>query len=182
MNTDLKQVTLLILAIVGCGVQSSSPPATAPPQQPQEAIAQPAPNVTPAVQRQPEPAPPAKPSTQTPATSTASVRVMVHDGTESSPLGERAEIWVRGHGSWFLNQVTVKHIGGRKVGEKDTIAIYPDGRQGVEMIAPFMVTGEMNPQGSVRDGIHVTITDRDVTVFGVPIKAATDDFEMKFDR
>jgi len=35
-----------------------------------------------------------------------------------------------------------------------------------------MMTGEMNPEGSVRDTIQVSISDDEVAVFGLSIQAA----------
>lgn len=117
----------------------------------------------------------------------AMVRVQVYDNTERKPLADKAEIWFRGHGSWWLKPDTrygaaVKNLGRRELGKKDTIALYPDGRGGQEIMIPFTMTSEMNPNGSARDSIIITISDNEVEVVGLPVKAATGDAEMKVKR
>lgn len=115
------------------------------------------------------------------------VRVGVFDDTEKNPLHDKAEIWLRGHGSWWIKPEaefggTTKTLGRRKVGQEDNIYIYPDGRDGREVAVPFLMTSEMNPGGSVRDSIIITISDDEVVVVGLPIKAATGQAELRFNR
>ena len=117
----------------------------------------------------------------------AMVRVQVYDDTERKPLADKAEIWFRGHGSWWLkpdmrNGAATKNLGRRELGNKDTISLYPDGRDAQEIIIPFKMTGEMNPNGSARDSIIITISDNEVKVVGLPVKAAIDDAEIKVKR
>ena len=50
------------------------------------------------------------------------------------------------------------------------------------MKVPYMMTDEMNPNGSPRDMISVDISDTKITVHGLPIKAATGKFELKYKR
>ena len=115
------------------------------------------------------------------------VRVQVYDDTDSKPLHDKAEIWFRGHGSWWLKPETkfgaaAKNLGRRKVGEKDSIALYPDSRDGQEIRIPFSMTAEMNPNGSARDSIIITIGDNEIEIVGLPVEAATGDTTMKVKR
>lgn len=113
---------------------------------------------------------------------TASVRVAVFDDTEDEPLPQRAEIWIRGLGSWWIAKDTVKIVPGRDFGTVDTMFIYPDGRDGSELSVKFKITSEMCPQGCVRDMISVAVEDSYVVVSGTPIRAATEEFEIKLKR
>lgn len=115
------------------------------------------------------------------------VRVAVWDETEKNKLAEKAEIWFRGHGSWWLQQAAknggdVKDLGKRAAAETDKLFIYPDGRDGKEISVSIKMTESMCPNGCARDQIHVTITDSKVTVLGNPIKAANDEVEIEFER
>lgn len=115
------------------------------------------------------------------------VRVAVNDDTEKNPVHPKAEIWFRGHGSWWLKRElkyggTVKNLGTRPSGSKQTLVIYPESREGRELKVPYMMTDEMNPKGSPRDMISVDISDTEITVHGLPIKAASGKFEMKYKR
>lgn len=60
--------------------------------------------------------------------------------------------------------------------------LYPDSRDGKEIEITFMMTREMNPEGSVRDTIHIEITDYGVDVWGLPIREANGVYEMNFVR
>jgi hypothetical protein len=44
------------------------------------------------------------------------------------------------------------------------------------------MTADMNPDGSARDSIIITINDNEIEVIGLPIKAATGDTTMKITR
>lgn len=115
------------------------------------------------------------------------VKINVNDDTDNNPVHSRAEIWIRGHGSWFLAPElkyggTTKTFSGFKLDEKHEMFIYPDSRDGKEMKISFMLTKEMNPQGSVRDALIIDIDDESVTVKGLPIKAASGEFEIKIKR
>ena len=107
------------------------------------------------------------------------IRVCVHDETETNPLSDRAEIWLHGHGSWWIKHdsrfgATAKNLARHQVEARDTLYIYPDSREGAEIAVPFMMTAKMNPNGSTRDSIIVIITDHLVEAIGLPIQAATD--------
>ena len=115
------------------------------------------------------------------------VKINVNDDTDKNPVHSRAEIWIRGHGSWFLAPKlkyggTTKTFSGFKLGEKHEMFIYPDSRNGKEMKISFMLTKEMNPQGSARDALTIDIGDESVSVHGLPIKAASGEFEIKIKR
>lgn len=121
------------------------------------------------------------------ASKDAVVRVMVINDTKSIPIANKSEIWFRGHGSWWLKRATefgsdAKKLGRRNIGSKDTLVVYPDGRNGKEFSVPFMMTAEMNPEGSVRDSILIEILDTRVKASGLPIKAATGKSELIFQR
>jgi hypothetical protein len=107
------------------------------------------------------------------------VRVMLVDETENRPVADRAEIWVRGHGSWWLKPAlreggswTAETLRTVRVGIRDTAMLYIDGRDGGEIPIPFMVTTSMCPNGCGRYTIVITITDDAVEVFGEPVSEA----------
>lgn len=115
------------------------------------------------------------------------VRVQVWDDTDTNPIHDKCEIWFRGHGSWWLKDATksgaaAANVGRRKVGQRDKLVLYPDGRDGQEVSIPLTMTSEMNPDGSVRDSIMITIGDDEIEIVGLPIKAATGDTTMKVKR
>jgi len=115
------------------------------------------------------------------------VRVVVYDDTTTKPLDINAEIWLRGYGSWWITPeiqhgAAGKNLARHEIGKQDTIAIYPDARDGVEILVPFMMTSAMNPNGSDRDSIIITIKDHSVEVVGLPIEAAKGDTTKTFAR
>jgi len=114
--------------------------------------------------------------------SSVTVRIAVFDDTEDAPIHERAEIWIRGLGSWWIAKENVKNVPGRDVGSVDTMFIYPDSRAGNELSVKFKMTSEMCSQGCARDLISVAIQDSYVVVSGTPVKAANGKFEVKLKR
>lgn len=115
------------------------------------------------------------------------VRVSVFDDTQSKPVHPRAEIWFPGHGSWWLKPEleygsAFKDLGTRPSGTPQTLIIYPESRDGRELEVPYMMTDEMNPEGSPRDMISVDISDTEIIIHGLPIKAALGKFELKYKR
>ncbi len=115
------------------------------------------------------------------------VRVNVNDDTEKKPVHTKAEIWFLGYGSWWLkNEIkhggAFKNLGTRISGTQHTLIIYPESRQGTELQVPYMMTKDMNPNGSARDMISVTISDSEITVHGIAIQEANGKFEMKYKR
>lgn len=115
------------------------------------------------------------------------VRVNVWNDTESRPMDDRAEVWFRGHGTWWLKEETkfgaaANKLGYRDVGKKDTLHVYPDSRSGKEIVIPIMMTSEMNPESSDLDTINIQIEDKKVKVWGRAVKAATGKPELEFSR
>ncbi len=101
------------------------------------------------------------------------VRVVVLDETSSRPLAARAEIWVRGHGSFWLKPAMkeletwgVGTLRIRKIGISDTLFVYPDARVGQEIAIAFTVNASMCRNGCPRDAIVVTFLDTSVEVAG----------------
>lgn len=108
-----------------------------------------------------------------------SVRIQVMDWTEENPVSDKAEIWIKGMGSWYFKHEiefggTAKTIGEKDLNSVYKMHIYPDSRDGKEMMVEFKITEEMNPNGSPRDAISVNIYDAKVEVHGLPIGAAND--------
>jgi hypothetical protein len=118
----------------------------------------------------------------------AKMRVMVYNDTERKVLPSKSEIWIRGIGSWWLQKATkfggdVKEAPIKKVGDVDSLFIYPDGRgSGKEIKVPYTLKADMCMNACVVDGLTISISDSEVTVFGKPFKAATGQLEKKFKR
>ena len=118
----------------------------------------------------------------------AKMRVMVFNDTEKKGLPSKSEIWIRGIGSWWLQKATkfgsdVKEAPIKKIADIDSLFIYPDGRDsGKEIKVPYMLKADMCMNACVRDALHISISDSEVTVFGTPFKAATDQLGKKFKR
>ena len=115
------------------------------------------------------------------------VRVAIYDDTQRNPVHQKAEIWFRGHGSWWIKPElkfggTFKNLGTRPSGTAQTLIIYPESRDGKELSVPYMMTDEMNPNGSPRDTISIDISDKEITVHGLPIKAVTGKYKLKYKR
>ena len=192
---------LVVVCCVGCGgKEDTQAPSTV--EQVQE---EPDP-VAEQVQKEPDPVDdtpgtrteaPTEPQYQAPDVSTTShprdamVRVMVWDDTANKPLHAKAELWFRGHGSFWLKKETkfgaaAEDLGRRQVGIKfdgdDSIQFYPEGRDGQKINIPLMMTRKMNPEGSTRDSIMITISDDEIEILGLPLKAAIGNATMKVQR
>lgn len=117
-----------------------------------------------------------------------SVMIKIMDWTEENPLHEKAEIWFDGLGSWFIKPElkfggTSKTVGGKELGTIYDMYLYPESRDGKEIMVKFKITEEMNPNGSPRDAISINFYDEKVEVIGLPVKAASDGkMEFIFDR
>jgi len=109
------------------------------------------------------------------------LRIGVWDLTENNPIHTRAEIWIRGVGSKYLKKAPFL-VGKYPVGVKQNFFFYPESRKGKELIISFMMTEDMNPNGSARDTLWVSFYDEEVEVSGRPITAATGKSELKFKR
>ena len=128
-----------------------------------------------------------KAAAKEPVAQSVMVRVQVWNETENRPLHEKAEIWLRGHGSWWIKSevqlgAAAKNLAPREVGIQDKLYIYPDSRDGREIEIAFMMTPEMNPNGSDRDSIIVTIYDDAVEVVGLALEATGGEVEQRFGR
>ncbi len=115
------------------------------------------------------------------------LRIGIWDLTEDNPIHTRAEIWIRGVGSWYFKRALSEGESAKKfekypVGVKQKFFFYPESRKGKELIISFMMTEDMNPNGSVRDTLWVSFYDEEVEVSGLPITAATGKSELKFKR
>ena len=109
------------------------------------------------------------------------LRIGIWDLTEDNPIHTRAEIWIRDIGSKYLKRAPFL-VGKYPVGVKQEFFFYPESREGKELIISFMMTEDMNPNGSVRDTLWVSFYDEEVEVSGRPIMAATGKSELKFKR
>ena len=121
----------------------------------------------------------------------ASLAVMVFNDTDKRPLPSKAEIWFRGQGSWWVKGGSDrKTLGPRPIGKNltgdDTVVIYPNGRTsddaGQRIDVPIKLTTDMNPDGSTRDALMIEFTDDNVTVRGLPVKAATGETTKTYAR
>jgi hypothetical protein len=120
-------------------------------------------------------------------TKSAVLRIGIWDWTEDNPIHARAEIWVRGVGSWFVKRAlsegeSAKKFGKYPVGVKQKFFLYPESREGKELIISFMMTEDMSPNGSARDTLWVSFYDEEVEVSGRPVTAVTGKSELKFKR
>lgn len=118
------------------------------------------------------------------AQSNAKMSVMVFNNSEKKALPSKSEIWIRGIGSWWLQYGdVVKEAPIKRVGDIDSLFIYPDGRDsGKEIKVPYMLKAGMCMDACVRDALRISISDTEVIVFGLPFKAATGQLEKKFKR
>ena len=114
-------------------------------------------------------------------TKSMALRIGIWDLTENNPIHIRAEIWIRGVGSKYLKRAPFV-VGKFPVEVKQECFFYPESRKGKEIMFTFMMTEDMNPNGSVRDTLWISFYDEEVEVSGRPITAATGKSELKFKR
>jgi hypothetical protein len=118
------------------------------------------------------------------------VRVAIADDTERRRISDKAELWLRGAGSVWLQQKCNRlrngslacgplDLGMRDVGQPLELYVYPDGRkldakgrETNQFKVPFRMTTDMCSQGCARDMITVVISDTTIEVDGAPIYAA----------
>lgn len=115
------------------------------------------------------------------------VRVVVNDDTKSNPVDPKTRIWFKGFGSWWLKREmeyggTFKRLGTRPSGLEQVLNFYRNADDASELLIPYMMTDEMNPDGSHRDSITLDFTDTEIKAYGLPIKAATGKIELKYTR
>jgi len=106
-----------------------------------------------------------------------SLRVALTDYTENNK--PNPEVWIKGTGSWYPDI----EFGGDVFiptepfsNENNKIYIYPDGRDGTEIIVEIFVTNELISE-SVRDTIHIEIYDDSIKILGSSIEEFEKDFE-----
>lgn len=119
-----------------------------------------------------------------PAESKSVLRVAVFDDTKSQKLPRKAEVWIRGLGSWWI-QPECEDGGTLRIVDlqrnSDQLSIFPDSREaGIEIKVPY--EGVTDNPSNVRDMLRIEIGDDEVKVFGTPLKAATGSLELRFDR
>jgi hypothetical protein len=107
-----------------------------------------------------------------------SLRVALTDYTENNK--PNPEVWIEGTGSWYPDI----EFGGDVFipdepfsNDNNKIYIYPDGREGNEIIVEVVVSDEMISE-SVKDTIHIEIYDDIIKVWGTSIE----EFEKDFTR
>jgi len=109
------------------------------------------------------------------------VRVTVWVDSKSK-LPSDGEIWFKGHGSlWITSRDLAKILGKRPPGQTENLYIYPDGRDGKEIVVPITMTADMCPQGCPRDSIMIDITNDSVKVVGNAVKNRSVTFNRKDD-
>lgn len=106
-----------------------------------------------------------------------SLKVTVYDDTELNEPDP--EIWIEGAGSWYPNLALgrdslVPSAAFSAVNNK--IYIYPDGRQGNEIVLEIILTNEMSPTSDM-DTIHIEIHDKVVKARGTPVGGTTKEFK-----
>jgi hypothetical protein len=118
------------------------------------------------------------------------VRIGIYDDTEARRIPEKAELWLKGAGSVWLQQKCDSlrngslscgplDLGMRPVGEMLELYVYVNGRtldasgrETDELKVPFKLTAEMCAPGCARDRIIVAISDTTIEVYGAPLQAA----------
>ncbi|MCP9291652.1 hypothetical protein [Gracilimonas sediminicola] len=113
---------------------------------------------------------------------------------EDATVGERAEIWIKSMGSWYLNNkydsndqinkfgsvsTTTPNL---EVGKNLKLYFYPDGRDKNEIALDFKLSSEFCSQGCARDALRISVFNNKVTFFGLPIKEAHGDIEIEKNR
>ena len=113
------------------------------------------------------------------------LEVAVYDDSASNPLifgptgtgGEdnRIELWADGYGAWYpdlSSKADLSTMGVFPVGEEHDLLIYPGGRNGTEIRAPFSMNGNISPSRIV-----VRVSDTAVRVSGVAVAGFAQEFE-----
>jgi hypothetical protein len=110
-----------------------------------------------------------------------SLRVAVYNDTEINKPD--LEIWIKGTGSWYPDEEAMGFGGDVFIPtepfsteEVNEIYIYPDGREGNEIMVEIIATDEMTPE-SDRDTIHIEIHDETVKVWGTSIEGLEKEFK-----
>lgn len=112
---------------------------------------------------------------------------------DNEKLGSKAEVWVKGMGSWFLNndynpndQVNKFGLVSTKTPELHTdqeydLFFYPNGRDGKEISVKFKIDSNFCTQGCPRDAVSITVYKNEVRFFGRPIEEVYGEIEINRD-
>jgi len=110
-----------------------------------------------------------------------SLKIIVWNDTEKNE--PNLEVWIKGTGSWYPDKESMEFGGDYFIPVEpfsnngiNEIYIYPDGRDGNEIMVEVFVTDEMISE-SDRDTIHIEIYDETVKVWGTSIEGITKEFE-----
>lgn len=109
---------------------------------------------------------------------TVPLRVALWDDTDTRSA-PGFELWVRGHGSWYPDLSSggdAKVLGEFPVDALQDLFLYPDGRNGRELVVQFRMTADMIG-GSDRDTLMVRVDDGSVEVVGTAIPETSVMFE-----
>jgi len=118
---------------------------------------------------------------ETEETIEVSLKIAVwNDTVENKP---DLEIWIKGTGSWYPDKESMEFGGDSFIPvepfsneEINKIYIYPDGRDGNEIMVEVFVTDEMT-SNSDRDTIIIEISDETVVVTGTSVKGINKEFK-----
>ena len=117
------------------------------------------------------------------------LRIAFFNDTKTRPIDSNCRMWIRGFGDFYPSRMSGWKYGGtviEKAGPfyasgENIVYFYPDySDESKEIKIPFKYTSEMNPNGSVRDMIHIEIKPEKIVFWGIPLKNAHS--EGTFDR
>jgi len=107
-------------------------------------------------------------------------------------LDNRAEVWIKGMGSWYLNndysdyQINEHKLVSKKTPKLETnktytLYFYPNSRDGKEISANFEIDPDFCKQGCIADDISITVYSNRIKIHGRPIKKYYDKIELEKD-
>ena len=108
-----------------------------------------------------------------------------------NPLSKNCRMWIRGFGDFYPTRDRMWEFGGaliEKAGPFDVnsthmIYFYPDYSNERRVFkVPFKYLAGMNPEGSVRDMLTITVNDRTIVFWGTPITNVKGEREYTFSR
>ena len=119
------------------------------------------------------------------------LRIGFFNDIEQKPLNPRCRMWIRGFGDfypvqqsdWQYGGTTIEKAGPFDINSENVIYFYPDyPNETKEINVPFKYSSEMNPSGSVRDMVTITIEDEKIMFTGLPISNAGEASKNTFTR